>query len=82
MAEFDVYVLCNECGEHHSCNIRVNCEDFILDKMSIGELRSTITVPPPLQSDKNYFTCPNTLKMFMLADDRRISLVAVSVFPS
>ena len=78
MAQYDVWVFCNECGEVHRMGIRVGLDDGPAEKDSIGNLYAGRELPTTIVDlINNYTTCPNTGKRFRQKDNNQVFLVAV-----
>jgi len=76
MADYDVYVFCDECSEVHPMGIRIGLDDGPPAKESIGNLYAGKELPENIANLKNnYITCPNTGRKFTQRNNEQIFLV-------
>ena len=78
MANYDVYVFCNECSKVHPMNIHVALDDGPVEKGSIGDLYAGKALPPAIANLINNETkCPNTGHLFTQKDNSQVFLVPI-----
>lgn len=79
MAQYDVYVFCNDCGDTHPMDIRISLDDGPVDKDSIGNLYAGKELPLNIVSlENNFVLCPKTKKHYIQKDNNQVFLVAVT----
>jgi hypothetical protein len=79
MAQYSVYIFCDECSQPHPGMILINLDDPNLDKETIGDIYAGRDLPPDIVTmQNNYYRCPNTGRMFTQKDNSQAFLVAVS----
>ena len=77
MAQYSVYVFCNDCGDVHPMGISIQLDDGPPRKESIGNLYDGIPLPPEIATlIHNKVQCPKTGKLFVQRDNRQVFLVA------
>jgi hypothetical protein len=80
MAQYDVYVFCNSCGDVHRMGIRIAMNDGPARKESIGDLYAGKELPENIgRLMNNQTTCPKTGKAFVQKDNKQVFLVPISV---
>ena len=78
MAQYDVYVFCNNCSDSHPMGMRIRLDNGPAHKDSIGNLYAGSTVPPNIASLlHNAVQCPHTGQMFVQEDKNYVFLVPV-----
>ena len=80
MAQYDVYVFCNSCGDVHRMGIRVALDDGPVNKESIGDVYAGRELPENIaRLMNNQTTCPKIGKPFVQKDNKQVFLVPISV---
>jgi hypothetical protein len=78
MADYDVYVFCNECNGVHSAELRIELQYGPVDKQSVSDLYSGGEPPAVIEMLKNsYYQCSKTGKTFFQKDQNQVFLVPV-----
>ena len=78
MAQYDVYVTCNECGGVHPMGMGIYLENGPIDKQNISDTYQGRSLPPQVQAIKGHKTlCLKTGKQFIQEDNRQVFLVPV-----
>ncbi len=78
MADYDVFVFCDECADVHPMGIRIAMNDGPVDKKSIGDHYAGKSLPQNIVNMiSNYTTCPKTGKMIKQEDNNQVFLVPV-----
>lgn len=79
MAQYDVYVFCNDCSDSHPMGIRLPLDDGPVGKDSIGNLYAGKELPQNIVNlVNNYVYCPKTKKQYVQKDNNQVFLVAVA----
>jgi hypothetical protein len=79
MAQYDVYVFCNDCSDVHKMGIVVALEDGPAEKQSIGNLFAGEELPSHIANVMHNMTvCPKTGKAFTQEDNNQVFLVPMS----
>ncbi len=69
MTKYDVYVICDQCGQPHSVNVRLELGDPALDKTLLGDQYSSSPVPAQVAfMQTNKYRCPHTKQLFAATD--------------
>jgi hypothetical protein len=79
VAKYDIFVLCNACGDSHSLGISVTLQDGPLNKQSIADVYAGKDLPPNfavLENKRVY--CPKTGRQYSQKDNAKIFLVPVA----
>ncbi len=78
MANYAVYVFCNECSDVHPMGISIKRDDGPTEKQSIGDLFAGKELPQDIANLINNTTvCPSTGKAFVQEDNNQVFLVPV-----
>ncbi len=78
MAQYDVYVFCDECFVPHPLGIRIDLDDGPAEEKSIGDAYAGRDLPPQVASLINNQTiCPKTKQLITQRDNNRVFLVPV-----
>ena len=78
MANYDVYVFCNECSDVHPMGVRIALDDGPVEKESIGDLYAGQELPLAITNLVNNKTkCPNTGNLFTQKDNNQVFLVPI-----
>ena len=78
MADYDVYVLCNECNDIHSAELRIELQYGPGEKQSLSDVYSREEPPAIIGMLKNsYYRCSKTGKTFLQKDLNHVYLVPV-----
>ena len=78
MAQYDVYVFCDDCGETHPMDISIGLDDGPAEKASIGDIYKGRDLPQDVvDMIDNYTQCPKTGKMILQKDTDQVFLVPV-----
>jgi len=78
MAQYGIYVFCNDCGDTHPMGIGMELDNGPAEKASIGDIYKGKPVPQDVvKIFNNYIQCPKTGKMFIQKDHDQIFLVRV-----
>ena len=78
MADYDVYVFCNECSDVHPMGIRIGLDEGPVNRESIGNVYAGKELPENIANLlSNYIQCPKTGKMFIQKDNNQVFLVPV-----
>ena len=76
MAEYDVFAVCNACGDLHPLGISVTLDDGPANKQSIADGYEDKDPPPSLAAlkDRRVY-CPKTGRQYSQRDTKKIFLV-------
>jgi hypothetical protein len=76
MAEYDVFAVCNACGDLHPLGISVTLDDGPANKQSIADAYEDKNLPPSLAAlkDRRVY-CPKTGRQYSQRDTKKIFLV-------
>jgi len=78
MPLYDVFVVCDECGEIHRTPMGLGLADGPAGRASVGDVFGGQQLPPDVLKLVNTWTeCPNTGKMVRQEDQYQVFLVAV-----
>ncbi len=78
MADYDVYVFCNECNDVHSAELRIELQYGPVDKQRVSDVYSGREPPAVIKMLKNsYYQCSKTGKTFFQKDQKKVFLVPV-----
>jgi len=78
MAQYDVYVFCDDCGETHPMDISIGLDDGPAEKASIGDIYKGRDLPQDVvDMIDNYTQCPKIGKMILQKDNDQVFLVPV-----
>jgi len=78
MAQYSVYVFCDECGETHPIGINVDLNDGPAEKASIGDTYKGRDLPETVATLKNNkMNCPKTGNMILQRDNNQVFLVPI-----
>ena len=76
MPQYEIYVVCKECGAEHPMRIRVFLNDGPAEKRSVAEAYGENVRPPQIHAvDGHKALCLRTGKTFVQDDSNRIFLV-------
>lgn len=79
MAQYSVYIFCDECSQPHPGMISVHLDNPNLDKATIGDVYAGRDLPPEIvMMQNNYYTCPNTGRTFTQKDNDQVFLVTAA----
>ncbi|MEP6946126.1 MAG: hypothetical protein ABJA02_09430 [Acidobacteriota bacterium] len=79
MTRYDVYVICDQCGQPHSVNVQIELENAGLDKTRLADHFSDSPAPPQVAfMQTNKYRCPHTKQLFAAADLNAAVLFAAS----
>jgi hypothetical protein len=80
MAEYDVLVLCNACGDLHPMGSCVSLQDGPSSKQSITDVYAGEDLPSNLAElkDKRIY-CPKTGRQYSQKDNKKVFLVPVGL---
>jgi hypothetical protein len=79
MPMYMVHVFCNHCSQPHPSGIAVNLAEDISKTQSVGDIYDGRELPGQIVTmTSNYFTCPNTGKMYQQKDNKQVFLVRFS----
>ena len=77
MPQYDIYVLCSECGSVHPMGIGIFLDAAPFDDQSIEQIYEKNFLPPQLQAIEGHQTlCLKTGKRFIQNDLKKIFLKA------
>ena len=76
MAEYDVFAVCNACGDLHPLGISATLDDGPANKQSIADAYEDKDFPPSLAAlkDRRVY-CPKTGRQYSQRDAKKIFLV-------
>ena len=78
MAQYDVHVFCDECGEAHPMGLSIGLDDGPAEAASIGDTYKGRDLPQDVVNMiNNYTQCPKTGKMILQKDNDQVFLVPV-----
>jgi len=78
MANYSVYVFCDDCGDVHPMGISIGLEDGPPDKASIGDTYAGKELPPQIATLTNNTTyCPKSGKSILQRDNNQVFLVPI-----
>jgi hypothetical protein len=73
--QYEIYVVCSECGAEHPMRIRLHLDDGPVEKRSVGETYKDRQRPPQLMAIDGHKTlCLKTGRMFVQEDHNLIFL--------
>jgi hypothetical protein len=76
--QFDIYVLCSECGAMHPMGVRIHLDVGPDTKQSLGDAYQGKSRPPQIQALHGHKTlCLKTGKSFVQGDDDRVFLIPI-----
>jgi hypothetical protein len=76
--QFEIYVLCNECGAMHPMGVRIHLDVGPDTKQSIGDTYQGKSRPPQIQAlDGHKTLCLKTGNLFVQEDDDRVFLIPI-----
>jgi len=76
--QFEIYVLCNECGAMHPMGVRIHLDVGPDTKQSIGHTYQGKSRPPQIQAlDGHKTLCLKTGNLFVQEDDDRVFLIPI-----
>ena len=76
MPQYEIHVLCTECGATHPMRIRIHLENGPVYKQSLADTFQGQPMPPQVSAIEGHKTlCLKTGKMFVQQDNSRIFLV-------
>ncbi len=76
MPQYEIHVLCTECGAVHPMRIRIHLENGPVYKQSLADSFQEEAMPPQVSAIGGHKTlCLKTGKMFVQNDNSRIFLV-------
>jgi hypothetical protein len=79
MAQYDVWVFCNHCGDVHPMGISISLDDGPAERESIGNLYAGKDLPQNVAAlTNNHTVCPETKKWFVQKDNNQVFLVPAS----
>jgi hypothetical protein len=65
MPKYDVYVVCDQCGQPHPVNVKINLDDAGLDRTLLSEHFGDRPLPAEIvYMLTNKYRCPHTKKLF------------------
>jgi hypothetical protein len=74
--QYEIHVLCTECGAVHPMRIRIHLENGPVDKQSLADTFQEGPMPPQVSAIEGHKTlCLKTGKIFIQDDNNRIFLV-------
>ncbi len=77
--KYMMHVFCNECSVPHPVGIVIEREDLLASDQSVGDIYDGREVPQEIvMMLGNYFTCPNTGKLYKQTDNRQVFLVRIA----
>ena len=69
MPIYNVYVVCDQCGQPHSVNIKLNLADEGLDRTHLADHYHGQTLPREIVfMQTNKYRCPHTKQLFPATD--------------
>jgi hypothetical protein len=78
MPQYDVYALCDECGNEHPMGIGIHLDEGPDDRRSIGDIYEGKSRPPQILAIEGHkCLCVRTGKQFIQKDDKQLFLVPV-----
>src|SRR5262249_34233677 len=78
-AHYRMHVFCNACSVQHPTSLTIECAEKLSSDRSVEDIYDGREVPERLVMTMNHtFRCPNTGKLFMQPDNRRVVLVFVN----
>jgi len=79
MPKYNVYALCNACGDLHPMEISVTLDDGPVEKQSIGDRYEAKDLPANLATLKDTrVQCPKTGRQYAQKNDKQIFLVPIN----
>jgi hypothetical protein len=79
MAQYAVYMFCNECGGLHSVGVSVSLDKGPSTKESVGNLYRGQELPPEIAKCRDNWTiCPNTRDWVSQKIDDLVFLVPIN----
>jgi len=69
MPIYNVYVKCDQCGQPHPVNVKIELPDESLDKTPLAEYFADKPLPSAITfMQSNKYRCPHTKQLFPAAD--------------
>ena len=69
MPKYDVYVICDQCGQPHSVNVKIDLDEGGLDRTHLSDLYEDRPLPAMVAyMQTNKYRCPHTKQLFSAAD--------------
>lgn len=69
MPIYNVYVTCDQCGQPHPVNVKLDLDDETLDRTCLAEYFNSKPLPSAITfMQSNKYRCPHTKKLFPAAD--------------
>jgi hypothetical protein len=76
--QYDIYVLCNQCGALHPMGVRVHLDEGPHAKQSIGVTYQGKSRPPQILALEGHKTlCLKTGRLFVQEDDKQVFLIPI-----
>jgi hypothetical protein len=80
MPKYDVYVICDQCGQPHAVNVRLDLDDETLNKSRLADHFAGRPMPPQITfMQTNKYRCPHTKQLFPASDINDAILFAVAL---
>jgi hypothetical protein len=77
MPIYNVYVICDQCGQPHSVNVKLDLADETLDKTRLVDYYGDRPVPSEIAfMQTNKYRCPHTKQLFPANDLNQAVLFA------
>jgi len=79
MAEYEVYVLCGQCGRPHSLRVKVNLDGEQRETIPLTEIFTAADLPASIAfMQTNKYNCPHTKQLYTANDAEQTTLVRVA----
>ncbi|MBK6749936.1 MAG: hypothetical protein KA956_10975 [Pyrinomonadaceae bacterium] len=69
MPKYDVYVVCDQCGQPHAVNVKLELDEGGLDRTPVADAFEDRPLPSVITfMQTNKYRCPHTKQLFSAAD--------------
>ena len=69
MPKYDVYVVCDQCGQPHAVNVKLELDEGGLDRTPVADAFEGRPLPSMITfMQTNKYRCPHTKQLFSAAD--------------
>ncbi len=69
MPVYNVHIICEQCGQPHSVNVKLTLDENGLDKMLLSDYYADRPLPPAIVfMQTNKYNCPHTKQLFPASD--------------
>jgi hypothetical protein len=69
MPKYEVYVICDQCGQPHAVNVKLELDEGGLDRTPVADAFDGKPLPSVIKfMQTNKYRCPHTKQLFSAAD--------------